>query len=758
MMAEPSVSTIDLPGVATTSLAGYLKGLGILRIVALQRDPRVRGWWDDRGRFHLTSTLDEEGLEQFFCHEYRPTPIVSPWNKDGGFAEDGSVVKSDMKAIADSTDPRLLTFREVIAAASRLRGTQAESKETGAAAKRAKAEFIVSLRSNLPDAGLAWLDVCWAVRSGNHGAEIVPAPLAGAGGTDGRLDFSSAYAQAVVSVFGLRWSARSPSPTPALLKQALFGASGAAPLDTDLTSGLYDPSALGGPNGTSGDAPSRLTNPWDVLFMMEGMLVWGGSAVRHLRAQSRGRAAFPFTFAPSAGGSGVSMADTKDSAETWTPIWPHPAPFLEIQQLFREGRCEWRSKAATGAADVARAVRSLGVQRGIAAFDRYGVQVRNGRSRLAVPLARFPVADEADAQVLALSELDDWLGRLDRALGSKATWVAGVRDPRKRIDDHLLAYCADGQTAHLQDLLWALVEMERALARHAEAFERATDIVPVPLPYLNPMLLHVLDLSPALSLAIAWASQRGPSFAAPDKALGASARSNPRSWIEPVSESGRRPTWDGSSLGCTLLHASEHPDLAALALERVLWRMQGGGDAEGEWRTIWASQPLRRLDALMPLVTSDGTYREFRRLMPLAALFDYAKSDQFPGRALDHSQRVHPLLVLFKAVVQGGGLPLALPREGPPRADAGVVHIPVEPQVVRLLQSADPGHVQQAARIAVQRIFASGIPVPLALGHAEWSLSPDQSRRMASALAVPVHPWALRRALADLWPTDEEPP
>lgn len=758
MMAEPGARAMDLPGVATTSLAGYLKGLGILRIVALQGDPRVCGWWDVRGRFHLASLMDEEALEQFFCHEYRPAPIVSPWNKDGGFAGDGSAAKADIAAIADSTDPRLATFRDAITVASRLRAMHPEPRGAAAVVKRAKAQFIVTLRSEMPDAALAWLDVCWAVRSGNHGAEIVPAPLAGAGGTDGRLDFSSAYAQAAVSIFGLRRPRRSPNPAHELLKQALLGESGAAALDIDLTSGLYDPSALGGPNATSGEAPSRLTNPWDVLLMMEGMLVWGGSAVRHLRTQSRGRGAFPFTFAPSAGGNGVSIPDTKDSAETWTPIWTHPAAFPEIQQVFREGRCEWRAKAATGAADVARAVRSLGVQRGIAAFDRYGVQVRNGRSRLAVPLARFPVADQADTQVMALSEVDGWLGTLDRALGSKATWAAAVRDPRKRIDDHLLAYCADGQTAHLQDLLWAMLDMERALVRHAETFERSTEIVPLPLPYLSPMLLHALDLSPALDLAMAWASQRGPSFTPAEKAQGASARSNPRSWMEPLSESRRRPTWDGSSLGGTLHHASEHPDLAALALERVLWRMQGGSHLEAGWPALWASRPLSRLDALMPLVTSDATYREFRRLMPLAALFDYAHPDQFPGVALDHSQRVHPLLVLFKAVVQGGALPLALPRQGPPHPDAGVAHIPVEPQVVRLLLSADPGQVRQAARIAVQRIFASGIPVPLALGHAEWSLSPEQSRRMASALAVPVHPWALRRALADLWPSDEEPP
>lgn len=763
---ESATAELYLPGVATTSLAGYLKGLGLLRVVALQHDPGVRAWWDDRGRFHVCTALDEEGLEELLCSDYRPSPVVSPWNKDGGFDAVGGVTKGNLAAIVASTDPRLESYRAAIAAASQIRAQNPEPDGSAAEKKRAKAQFVVALRSDLPEAALAWLDVCWAIRSGSHGAEIVPAPLAGSGGTDGRLDFSSAYAQAVRAILdpGRQGRGRHSSTSRTLLHHALMGGGGTAVLATNLTPGLYDPAALGGPNASSGDDVSTLTNPWDVVLMMEGMLVWGGSAVRHLRAQSRGRAAFPFTFSPSAGGGGVSIPDTKDSAETWTPIWSQPARFTEIQQLFREGRSEWRGKTATGAADVARAVRSLGVQRGIAAFDRYGVQVRNGRSRLAVPLGQFPVADRPDHHVLALSELDTWLSTLDRALGGKATWTAGVREARKRVDDHLLAYCADGHPARLRDLLWALLDIERALARHADSFEKSTEVVPSPLPYLNPMLLSAFDPSPALGLAMAWASQRGPSFArpsaSPQRARGPSSRSSSRNWVEPLSGAWGRPTWDGASLGGTMQNASEHPDLAAFVLERVLWRVQSDPsevDQEAKRSPLWASRPLHRLDALMPLVTSDVTYRAFRRLMPLAALFDYARPERTPDVVLDHSERAHPLLVVFKAVTQGGTLPLVLPRNGPPPPGSAETRVPVEPQVVRLLLSGDPGQIRQAARTAVQRIFASGIAIPPALGHAEWSLSPTQSRRIASALAVPVHPWALRRALADLWPTDDPP-
>jgi hypothetical protein len=81
-MPDPLV----LEGCRPTPLASYLKALGILRLVAEQKDPEARGCWH-ADRFHLRTALDRAGLMRFFLEEYKPTPIIAPWNGRAGFLE-----------------------------------------------------------------------------------------------------------------------------------------------------------------------------------------------------------------------------------------------------------------------------------------------------------------------------------------------------------------------------------------------------------------------------------------------------------------------------------------------------------------------------------------------------------------------------------------------------------------------------------------------------------------------------------------------
>ena len=75
---------LELAGCRTEPMAGYLKALAVFRLVSEQSDPHARGWWREN-TFCLESGLDESGLTQFFLDEYRPTPIVAPWNGGSGF-------------------------------------------------------------------------------------------------------------------------------------------------------------------------------------------------------------------------------------------------------------------------------------------------------------------------------------------------------------------------------------------------------------------------------------------------------------------------------------------------------------------------------------------------------------------------------------------------------------------------------------------------------------------------------------------------
>ena len=105
------MSTIRLEGCRSEPMVSYLKALGILRLVAEQRDPKVKALWEG-STFCLETSLDAEGLISFLCEGYEPTPIVSPWNGGSGFwASDN---KRALRTISASSDERVSCYRNVI--------------------------------------------------------------------------------------------------------------------------------------------------------------------------------------------------------------------------------------------------------------------------------------------------------------------------------------------------------------------------------------------------------------------------------------------------------------------------------------------------------------------------------------------------------------------------------------------------------------------------------------------------------------------
>ena len=72
--------------------------------------------------------------------------------------------------------------------------------------------------------------------------------------------------------------------------------------------------------------------------------------------------------------------------------------------------------------DFAQAAVTLGVDRGLSAFHRYGFQTRNGLSTFATPLERIAVRRNARADLLA--DIDQWLDRLRQKAGPQANPAA----------------------------------------------------------------------------------------------------------------------------------------------------------------------------------------------------------------------------------------------------------------------------------------------------------------------------------------------
>ncbi len=107
---------VDLPGCRPAPLASYLKALGILRLVAEQKDGEALGFWRDDA-FVIRSSLSAEALVTFFADEWRPTPVVSPWNGGSGFWP--STSDEALRKIETSGDPRLREYAAAIGFARR---------------------------------------------------------------------------------------------------------------------------------------------------------------------------------------------------------------------------------------------------------------------------------------------------------------------------------------------------------------------------------------------------------------------------------------------------------------------------------------------------------------------------------------------------------------------------------------------------------------------------------------------------------------
>jgi len=362
----------------------YLKALGIFRLISEQKDATARAWWKNDS-FLLHSALDRDALVDFFLNEYRPTPIVSPWNGGGGFyPKDNSKA---MKTIERQDSLRFRLWQEVIAESKQV--LLQSQKLQGAAKKDPKKWILGQCRVRLPDDALGWLDATYVLTSG--GAKYPP--LLGTGGNDGRLEFSNNFMQNIVLALNLDQQRNGKAITLSQLVATLFNED-SPQLIRKRSTGFYNPSSVGGANASVGFNDESLTNPWDYVLMFEGALLFAGAAARRLSAQTSSKAVYPFAVDSSAAGYGTSVdSEYGDSSrsEFWAPLWDRPANSKELEYLVSEGRAQIGRRQVSSGTDFARAIAGLGTERGVSQFQRYGFLVRNGLAYLAAPLGRFIV-------------------------------------------------------------------------------------------------------------------------------------------------------------------------------------------------------------------------------------------------------------------------------------------------------------------------------------------------------------------------------
>ena len=494
------MSQLILSGCTPVPLAHYLKALGVLRLVAESNggDANCTASWET-DQLMLNSRFNEETLVTFFATEYQPTAIVAPWNGGSGFfPKDNDTALSE---IEKGQAARLERYRAGIKAARReLNRINLTAKPDG----ENKALLLQSCRNAFPEDAVCWLDAAFVL--GKNGARFPP--LLGTGGNDGRLEFTNNFLQRIVEVMDPQ-TGEPTANSRRWLRAALFG-SAAPGCIVKAPVGQFFPGAAGGANGTSGfDAPSGV-NPWDFILMIEGALLFAAASVKRLDSTSDGSLVYPFCVRQAGiGYASAAIADETDArCEMWMPLWKQPTQLTELYSLLGEGRAQVRGRATRNGVDFAQAAVTLGVDRGITAFQRYGFQVRNGLAYFATPLERIIVRRNARADLLA--DIEHWHDRLRQKAGPQANPAppASVVRALNLLEIRIVELCRDNTASRMQAVIAALGSTERALVR---SYKWTTESAYLrPLHALRPEWLTAADDGTAeFRLACSVAGMRG---------------------------------------------------------------------------------------------------------------------------------------------------------------------------------------------------------------------------------------------------------
>jgi CRISPR-associated protein Csx17 len=706
------MNEILLAGCTPTPLANYLKALGVFRLVAEQKDPGVKACW--RGeRFALVTHISTEDLEQFLLGEYRPTPVLAPWNGGSGFFPNDN--KDGFRPLALSSAARFQPIAEAISTASQvladLNLTEKPNPDT-------KPRALMALRARASDKFLAWLDAAVVLSAG----EPAYPPLLGTGGNDGRLDFTNNFLQRLVELFdpatgaavGLAsaWldHALYARPTPKLAQKAI---------------GQFAPGQVGGPNATSGFATDSRINPWDFVLMLEGALLFVTATSRRLEANQQAMLAYPFTvYANSGGSGGMAQADAgagSSRGEIWMPLWANPAHIDEIRALLAEGRATLGRQPARDGLDFARAVSRLGTDRGINAFQRYGFMVRNGLAYLATPIARVESKRAPGADLINDLERGHFLDLLRREARGKES-PASLKRTVAQLENALFALTRPGAGRQaVQRALILVGEVMQSLA----ISRKGKETVPV-LPSLSSAwVLGANDNAAEFRLALALASLPGMT-----------AHLAPVKW----DRSSHRWQWHPESRTHVWGKGDLTRNLVRIAGRSIMDAQRQGGTAEPFDSPAALGARATDVHALLSNGTDDA------RIASLLQGLVWVRLPEALAQGAPNADSPGPLPLAYR-LTKAFFTPASLLRYLDRLPAEGRWALPQE--IPRLLAA---GQVQKALEVAWRRSRIAGLGWPV--GDCPQDAGSDGPRLLAS-LAIPIQPADLARLLPRV--ADQEP-
>lgn len=747
-MSVTTHHTIPLPGCTPEPLMNYLKALGILRLVggSSSGDTNIRGCWVD-GIFTLETTLAKEALEEFFLKTYVPTPIVVPWSGSDFFDVKRTTVALQftktpaganiIAAFAATTHPRFAPYRAAITSSlDSLRAAGIEKKEQMKG--EAKSRFLSLLRGSAESQVADWIDAAAVIEQSKP---VFTAMLGSGGGSDGNTHFSDNFMQNLWDVFpefdsqryvkaGAELDFNTDSKCLSLLRHALYGTS-TTELAEKRTSSLFDSGAVGGPNAGQGFERDAIVNPWNFILAVEGAMCFAGALCRRTGVRLGSAPAFPFQVHATPNAAASVVEKEQAGKELWLPIWERPATAAELLQVFAEGRMQTGNRAAASGVDAARAVASLGIDRGLLGFQRFAIlrgRVGGENYNTAAGLGLHLVRSRRHVDLVR--EVDRWLSTFrvkcfeneseeDRNKGN-----ARLTSALRRIERAIFDYCQHGGAAMFQRILISLGRAEALIASAPRFREEAKGLRPIAL-LTSAWIEAANDQTDEFRIALALAS-----IFEPEPKVGSIRRN-----LEPVEAKGRFMAWAEKDRAVVWTGGNLSGNLAAILARRAMDAERTGGKAHA-----LKSGQHAPLSAVCAFLAGSLDESRIADLLWGLCLCD-SRSYRTVSQEASDSQPLPSCYSLLKL--------LFLPPDRDSAADETKTPNAPDAQVLALLRANRQAEAcQRAAQVLRGR---SLLAQPQAMhGHpsrdGEWAETrwPGlTAARLAAALLIPIHRFAV---------------